>query len=1617
MGLIDDLLRRKVDADRLKKNEAIQRLIVQRRTGDKNAQIQPVAQEQSLLQRLVQAAKQATQNAPQKFANQVVQTPIQASQIGNQVNKRLANAATGDLKIAADIFKPERLLGQPVKDRNLNTAQRIQSEVLKIPVELLSRGGFAAYEAGREAVPFVKNTLGPVMKLRPQTTQENQAATEAARRGVGAIGRFAGLKLLENSPVGKAVGLTYKAGEKGAMNIIKGAAGKSLDSALGFGTRQASQAFGEGATPEQTLKSFKGGAITGALIPWLDSFGGSETTKFLGMTTGEIKRRGANALFDTVQGAQEVLNLDPEAAAAWANKDLGALSRAMVKPENIGRIGMTIGTGQMTQTFQEAGYKQMDDIFRKLSPAEQNQVKGAFALARVGIIASPLEIPAVAGLVGGVGAKGFDVANDRAFSNVKDRQTRFQISDENAQFRYDNIEKAAQPIEGGLQIKLGDLLDHKDLYSRYPDAKNITVELVDAGAGRTGAYSPQRDTIQINPNQTDRTTLLHEIQHALQTREGFMRGGSPDDQAMAASSPEKAYQSLGGEIEARSVADNANRPLSELQRTDTFGEQMARDGIKDVVVRMDDPEVQALVQRRPESAGKIEKIINNDSLSAEQKLTQLEAIRAKLPEDQKSQIPEFILTRYRQTSQEAGAGVGDAASLPQSSVQGNLPTTLNSGDVAPIRNFQGPDTGPRIRIGGKRGPESTKVPLRLQPQSPRPTIRVSTGDAPSSLRLGQTEPAQPVLRLAQSANQSATDTPLRFRGFGSATNVTRRDNPLVSPAERQDFLDFLKEGTSLGQGQSLEGVGRSTSGQQQPQGKTPTEEQQRLLDRFLVDRRTDTTARREPGGGIPPLKEISGQGKDQTQRQSSPSGQGRSVASSATESELNSYDRIIKGKDYTPAQKVGLLDYLRTPTKVLKKIGLGKEAELLEKAHETYLNDLETEIGRISDWASEVPDAGASKRIFKYLDGQKVTLNPKEQKVAGEIKTYLSDWADKLGLPQDGRIAQYITHIFEKDFIEKEFDPDLAKIIADKVPGSVYDPFLEQRLGKQGYVEDAWRALDAYVKRATRKYNMDPALEKLKAGAEGQPLENYKYIQELGEKINLRPDNVDTLLDNTLKTMFGYREGQRPVARLSRKWRRLVYRGALGLNVGSATRNLTQGVNTYAKLGEKYTTLGYVDLIRNWTGNNLKELQEQGILRDNMIQDRTISARKNLIQKMDKGLFAFFDTAEKINRGSAYFGAKRKGMSQGMSEQKAIDYAKNIVKDTQFTFGNIDTPLALNGDVKKTLLQFQSFNVKQAEFLSEMVGNKDFAGMIRYAAGTALMTNLLGEILGYTWDQAIPFSDIITGEGRIATPAVNAVQGVLNTVFGDDQRKKEGSRQLQNTLKLLIPGGVQIGKSAEGIDAFNKGYSATGTPLDKLMGNAGGIRYGAEQNLGNAIRSALFGQYSTPEARQYFDKELTPLGETDTETVKSAEPADRPGIIDLIRKRQGLDNEAKDKKKQTQQRAAELVPVMKSMSADQRADFLKSQPDFSQELVESVRSQWRESRVQEVRDEKGLVTTPEEQAISNAGSSEAKAQLIFEMLQPLPVSDRKAQYQELYQKGVISREVAIQVRRLFESRN
>lgn len=91
-----------------------------------------------------------------------------------------------------------------------------------------------------------------------------------------------------------------------------------------------------------------------------------------------------------------------------------------------------------------------------------------------------------------------------------------------------NIEQCFQ-FEGMNMLPLWCVFDHPVLYTAYPDLREIPVQVYPElrNSAALVVLEDGREVIRVGPGQ-HRVSLLHEIQHAVQAREGFLSGGSVD---------------------------------------------------------------------------------------------------------------------------------------------------------------------------------------------------------------------------------------------------------------------------------------------------------------------------------------------------------------------------------------------------------------------------------------------------------------------------------------------------------------------------------------------------------------------------------------------------------------------------------------------------------------------------------------------------------------------------------------------------------------------------------------------------------------------------------------------------------------------------------------------------------------------------------------------------------------------------------------------------------------------------------------------------------------------------------------------------------------------------------
>jgi len=490
-------------------------------------------------------------------------------------------------------------------------------------------------------------------------------------------------------------------------------------------------------------------------------------------------------------------------------------------------------------------------------------------------------------------------------------------------------------------------------------------------------------------------------------------------------------------------------------------------------------------------------------------------------------------------------------------------------------------------------------------------------------------------------------------------------------------------------------------------------------------------------------------------------------------------DAALKAKTRAKAGDVHLADYAGTPEYVFERLGIHETVyRPIKDGLRQYRMEVNTGYKQLNQWWKEVGKAPeASKRIFRYLDGQAQDLTPPELKVAGEMQDWLAKWADRLDLPQEKRITNYITHIFDQEITGKKALPDEIYQILDYVtPSGVFHPFLQKRTGALGYKESAFEALDAYLRRSARKVSLDKPMEHAAAVAKNLPQSSFDYTNKILKKVARRPDWLDTQIDRQMNALTTHlpepirneisKSGA--IRNFTGTVRQAVFRGTLGFNAKSAVRNLTQGVNTFAELGGKYTTHGYLKLLSPKAG---VELKEANLVKEAVQYAYRRPTWRGTADKFDRILFAFFDFTEQINRGAAYYGAKRQALDAGLKEADAVKKALDVVRKTQFDYSPVDMPYLFQTTLGKVGLQLGTYPVKQGEFLLRMIKDKEGAKLLRYALASATMIGVAGELLG------IDYKDFFTA--FLPTPGP-----IPRMIWPGYKRKRD--------ITPLIPGGVAI---------------------------------------------------------------------------------------------------------------------------------------------------------------------------------------------------------------------------------
>lgn len=123
--------------------------------------------------------------------------------------------------------------------------------------------------------------------------------------------------------------------------------------------------------------------------------------------------------------------------------------------------------------------------------------------------------------------KEYDALSDKLFDGV-------ELTEEEAA-RFDELSEKAEELRATYEANdvryLDDYVKDENLFKAYPELKQIRVEIYNASTSNTGAtYYESQNLIRVNESVLDRadfrSILAHEVQHTVQSIEGFARGGN-----------------------------------------------------------------------------------------------------------------------------------------------------------------------------------------------------------------------------------------------------------------------------------------------------------------------------------------------------------------------------------------------------------------------------------------------------------------------------------------------------------------------------------------------------------------------------------------------------------------------------------------------------------------------------------------------------------------------------------------------------------------------------------------------------------------------------------------------------------------------------------------------------------------------------------------------------------------------------------------------------------------------------------------------------------------------------------------------------------------------------------
>ena len=409
---------------------------------------------------------------------------------------------------------------------------------------------------------------------------------------------------------------------------------------------------------------------------------------------------------------------------------------------------------------------------------------------------------------------------------------------------------------------------------------------------------------------------------------------------------------------------------------------------------------------------------------------------------------------------------------------------------------------------------------------------------------------------------------------------------------------------------------------------------------------------------------------------------------------------------------LNVIDRFRPTRFVFEKMGLfdiwedAFRAETLRNEEQIAFNkELKRQAKAVDKEAKKIGVSRESRRelMWEFVNNnnQEVfnQLTFPEKEAALWWKRTADDWANRLNIPQERRIKDYIPHIFDeaaKEAQDSPVDASFSMLFSKNIKDKVKMPFLEKRLGKElGLVKDPFLAAQAYQNVALRKFYYEPILQKLKLVSEHETTPEFarNYLKDYSRRMTGEPALIDREANKFLidvakeirnipgagkvgESLAGFLERGNATGMAAYNLTSALYVMWLGFKPTTAIRNLSQHGLIIAEVD---SILDFAEGIRlRFTSEGRAAIDESLVWRSRrgaFVESIDSSMASRWTDTVRESALFLFRKADEQNVKDAFLSgyAEAKRLFPEQDRQVWIDRGDEVAADTQYLYTKMNS--------------------------------------------------------------------------------------------------------------------------------------------------------------------------------------------------------------------------------------------------------------------------------------------------------------------------------------------------------